>query len=162
MKKILKVVAAIIVVVVLALVTLPYLFKDKIEALIKEEGNKMLNAEFDFGNLDISLISNFPLASLTLEDFYLKGVGQFENDTLVDADEVTAAVNVMSLFGDEGFDIKKVLLDGVSVKAIVLPDSCVNWDIMKVTDEAEEEIPTEETGEESEEEEIIEGINLQE
>ena len=145
MKKILKVVAAIIVVVVLALVTLPYLFKDKIEALIKEEGNKMLNAEFDFGNLDISLISNFPLASLTLEDFYLKGVGQFENDTLVDADEVTAAVNVMSLFGDEGFDIKKVLLDGVSVKAIVLPDSSVNWDIMKVTDEAEEEIPTDTT-----------------
>lgn len=138
MKKILKITGAVIAVIALLLVTLPYLFKDKIEALVKEEGNKMLNAEFDFGNLDISLISNFPLASVTLEDFYLKGVGQFENDTLVAADEITAAVNVMSLFGDEGFDIKKVLLDGVSVKAIVMPDSAVNWDVMKPTDEVEE------------------------
>lgn len=138
MKKVLKIVGAIVLVIVLLLVTLPYLFKDKIEALVKEEGNKMLNAEFDFGNLDISLISDFPLASITLEDFYLKGVEQFENDTLVAADEITAAVNVMSLFGDEGFDIKKVLLDGVSVKAIVMPDSAVNWDVMKPSDEVEE------------------------
>ena len=142
MKKLLKVVAAIIVAIMLVLVAVPYLFKDKIEEIIKQEGNKMLNAEFDFGNLDISLFRNFPLASLTLEDFYLKGVGQFGSDTLVAANEVTAAVNVMSLFGDEGFDIQKVLLDGVSVKAIVMPDSSVNWDVMKVTEESAEEVET--------------------
>ena len=138
MKKFFKITGAIIALIVLLLFTLPYLFKDKIEALVKEEGNKMLNAEFDFGGLDISLIRNFPLASITLEDFYLKGVDKFSNDTLVASDEITVAVNVMSLFGDEGFDIKKVLLDGVSVKAIVMPDSTVNWDVMKPTDEVEE------------------------
>ena len=142
MKKLLKVVAAVIVAIMLILVAVPYLFKDKIEEIIKQEGNKMLNAEFDFGNLDISLIRNFPLASLTLEDFYLKGVGQFENDTLVAANEITAAVNVMSLFGDEGFDIQKVLLDGVSLRAIVMPDSSVNWDVMKMTEESVEEAET--------------------
>ena len=138
MKKFFKITGAIIALIVLLLFTLPYLFKDKIEALVKEEGNKMLNAKFDFGGLDISLIRNFPLASITLEDFYLKGVDKFSNDTLVASDEITVAVNVMSLFGDEGFDIKKVLLDGVSVKAIVMPDSTVNWDVMKPTDEVEE------------------------
>ncbi len=141
MKKFLKFSIAIIGIIVLLLAVLPYLFKDKIETLIKEEGNKMLNARFDFANLDISLLSNFPLASLTLEDFYLKGVGTFENDSLVVADEITAAVNIMSLFGDEGFDIKKILLDGVSLKAIVLPDSTVNWDVMKPTDETSEDVP---------------------
>ena len=139
MKKVFKIVAALFVALLLLLVSIPYFFKDEIEALIKEEGNKMLNAEFDFGSLDISLIRNFPKASITIEDFYLKGVGVFENDTLVAADEVTAAVNVMSLFGDEGFDITKVLLDGVSLNAIVLPDGAVNWDVMKPTDEVEEE-----------------------
>lgn len=142
MKKLLKVVAAIIVAIMLVLVAVPYLFKDKIEEIIKQEGNKMLYAEFDFGNLDISLIRNFPLASLTLEDFYLKGVGQFNSDTLVAANEITAAVNVMSLFGDEGFDIQKVLLDGVSLKAIVMPDSSVNWDVMKMAEESVEEAET--------------------
>ncbi|MBQ8695314.1 MAG: AsmA family protein, partial [Bacteroidaceae bacterium] len=141
MKKILKIAGIFLLAVILLVVSVPYLFKDKIEALIKEEGNKMLNARFDFGNLDISLIRNFPLASLTLEDFYLKGVAQFENDTLLAADEITAAVNVMSLFGDEGFDIQKVLLDEVSVKAIVMPDGTVNWDVMK---ESEDSAGTEE------------------
>lgn len=142
MKKLSKIAGGVVVVLLLLLlllISVPYLFKDKIETVIKEEGNKMLNAQFDFGNLDISLIRDFPLASLTLEDFYLKGVGQFENDTLLAADEFTAAVNVMSLFGDEGYDVQKVHLDAVSVKAIVMPDGAVNWDVMKESGEVEEE-----------------------
>lgn len=139
MKKVLKITAAIVAVILLLLVSIPYLFMGEVETLIKKEGNKMLNAEFDFGGLDISLIRNFPLASLTIEDFYLKGIGEFENDTLLSAGEVTAAVNVMSLFGDEGFDIKKILLDDVSVTAVVLPDGRVNWDVLKDTGEEETE-----------------------
>jgi hypothetical protein len=138
MKRILKIFVAFIAVVLLLLLSVPYFFKGGIEELIKKEGNKMLNAEFDFGGLDISLIRNFPLASLTIEDFYLKGVGQFENDTLLSAGEVTAAVNVMSLFGDEGFDIRMILLDNVSVTAVVLPDSTVNWDVMKDSGEEDD------------------------
>lgn len=143
MKKFLKITAAVIAVIVLLLVSLPLLFTDKIEALIKEEGNKMLNAKFDFESLDISLIRNFPLASVTLEDFYLKGAGVFENDTLVAAGELTASVNLMSLFGDEGYDIREILIDDASVKAIVLADGAVNWDIMKVAEE--EELAAEDT-----------------
>ena len=77
MKKFLKIAATVLVVLLLLLVSIPYLLKDKIETLVKEECNKMLNAEFGFDNLDISFIRNFPQASLTLEDFYLKGVGEF-------------------------------------------------------------------------------------
>lgn len=143
-KKVLKITGMVLLAVILLLVTAPYLFKDKIETLVKEECNKMLNAEFGFDNFDISFIRNFPQASLTLEDFYLKGVGEFENDTLLKANEITAAVNIMSLFGDEGFDIKKILLDGISVKAIVTPGGTVNWDVMKESTE-EETVEDEET-----------------
>lgn len=144
MKKFLKIAAVAVAVIVLLLFSLPLLFTDKIEALIKEEGNKMLNAQFDFESLDISLIRNFPLASITLEDFYLKGNGVFENDTLFAAGELTASVNLMSLFGDEGFDIREILIDDASVKAIVLADGAVNWDIMKATEE-EENVVAEDT-----------------
>lgn len=135
MKKFFKITVAIVVAVVLLLVSVPFFFKDKIELIIKQEGNKLLNAEFDFKGLDISLISNFPLASLTIEDFYLKGIGDFENDTLVAAEEVTASVNIASVFGDSGFDIREILLDNVSVKAVVLEDGKVNWDVMKASAE---------------------------
>lgn len=139
MKTFFKVAISIVAIILVLLFTLPFLFIDKIEALVKEEGNKMLNAEFDFKDLDISLIKNFPLASITLEEFYLKGVEEFGNDTLVKAKEISAAVNLLSLFGDEGYDIRRITLDGLSAKAIVLPDGKVNWDVMKESSEAEEE-----------------------
>lgn len=140
MKKIVKITIVAIAVIVLLLVAIPLLFTGKIEGIIKEEGNKMLNAEFDFESLDISLIRRFPQVSVSLEEFYLKGVGAFENDTLVSAEEITATMNLMSLFGDGGYEIKKILLDGVTLKAIVLADGSVNWDVMKLTEE-EEAIP---------------------
>lgn len=140
MKKIVKITIVAIAVIVLLLVAIPLLFTGKIEGIIKEEGNKMLNAEFDFESLDISLIRRFPQVSVSLEESYLKGVGAFENDTLVSAEEITATINLMSLFGDGGYEIKKILLDGVTLKAIVLADGSVNWDVMKPTEE-EEAIP---------------------
>ena len=123
---------------------LPYAFKGKIETIIKEEGNKMLNATFDFDNLDISLISQFPSASITLEGFWLKGAGEFENDTLLRCGELTAAVNVMSLIGDNGIEISKIIIDETKAKAIVLQDGRPNWDIMKSTSE-ESETPADTT-----------------
>ena len=83
MKKLIKIVGGTIVVLVLLLMILPMAFKGKIEGIVKSEGNKLLNAQFDFESLDISLLRNFPQASVSLNDFWLKGVDVFENDTLV-------------------------------------------------------------------------------
>lgn len=146
MKKIVKILGVTIVVILLSLIILPMAFRGKIEAIVKSEGNKMLNAEFDFKSLDISLIRNFPYASVSLNDFYLKGVDVFKNDTLVYAGELTAAVNVMSIFGDSGFEISKVIVDDTRLNAIVLENGKVNWDVMKpseevVTEEVEVEEP---------------------
>lgn len=138
MKKVLKIVGFIFVAIFLLLLILPLTLKGKIETIVKEEGNKMLNAQFDFKSLDISLISQFPSASVTLEDFWLKGVGEFENDTLLSAGELTAAVDLMSLFGDEGYQVTKVIVNDTKVKAVVLADGRPNWDVMK--DSGEEEV----------------------
>lgn len=138
MKKTIKAIAIIVAAIIILLFSLPLFFIDKIETMVKQEGNKMLNAEFDFESLDISLLKRFPLVAVTLEDFYLKGTGVFENDTLVKAGEITASMNILSLFGDEGYDIRKILLEDIDLKAIVLADGAVNWDVMKPTEEVEE------------------------
>ena len=119
---------------------LPMVFKGKIEGIVKSEGNKLLNAQFDFESLDISLLRNFPQASVSLNDFWLKGVDVFENDTLVYAGELTAAVNVMSLFGDGGFEVSKIIVDDTRLHAIVLEDGKVNWDVMKPSEPKVEEV----------------------
>ena len=142
MKKGLKITAITLGALLLLMLILPFAFRGKIESIVKTEGNKMLNAQFDFGSLDISLFRNFPKASVTLNDFWLRGVGEFEKDTLVQAGEVTAAINLFSLFGDSGYDISKVQITDTRLHAIVLADGRPNWDVMKpdstVTDTAEE------------------------
>lgn len=140
MKKAFKITGIAIVAIIVLLMVLPMAFKGKIETIVKQEGNKLLNAQFDFDNLDISLLSNFPQASITLKDFWLKGIGDFENDTLLQAGELTAAVNLMSLFGDGGYEISKIIIDDTKVKAIVLEDGRPNWDVMKVDSTATETV----------------------
>lgn len=130
MKKILKIFGITVATLMVLLMLLPFAFRGKIESVIKSEGNKLLNAQFDFESLDISLLRRFPLASVSLNDFWLKGVGVFENDTLVRAGELTAAVNLMSLISGD-YEVSKIIVDDTRVKAIVLEDGSVNWDVMK-------------------------------
>lgn len=145
MKKVLKIAGITLGVLLILLLVLPFAFQGKIEKLVKQEGNKMLNAQFDFSALDISLIRNFPSASITLEDFWLKGAGEFQNDTLIQAGELTAAVNLFSLFGNSGYDISKIIIEDTKVKAIVLENGHPNWDVMKPSADTTdtEETPTE-------------------
>lgn len=131
MKKGLKITAIAVVVLLLLMFILPFAFRGKIESIVKSEGNKMLNAQFDFRSLDISLFRNFPKASITLSEFYLRGTGEFEKDTLVQAGEIIAAIDLFSLFGDKGYDVSKIQIDNTDIHAIVLPDGHTNWDIMK-------------------------------
>ncbi|MDN0079292.1 AsmA-like C-terminal region-containing protein [Bacteroides gallinaceum] len=145
MKKVLKIAGITLSVLLILILVLPFAFQGKIEKLVKQEGNKMLNAQFDFSALDISLIRNFPSASITLEDFWLKGAGEFQNDTLIQAGELTAAVNLFSLFGNSGYDISKIIIEDTKVKAIVLENGHPNWDVMKPSADTTdtEETPTE-------------------
>ena len=147
MKKALKIAGITVGVILILLLVLPFAFQGKIEKIVKQEGNKMLNAQFDFRALNISLLRNFPSASVTLEDFYLKGTGAFENDTLIQAGELTAAVNLFSLFGDSGYDISRIIIEDTKVKAIVLEDGKPNWDVMKAS--AEEDTVQETSAESS-------------
>lgn len=145
MKRVLKIAGITLGVLLILILVLPFAFQGKIEKLVKQEGNKMLNAQFDFSALDISLIRNFPSASITLEDFWLKGAGEFQNDTLIQAGELTAAVNLFSLFGNSGYDISKIIIEDTKVKAIVLENGHPNWDVMKPSADTTdtEETPTE-------------------
>lgn len=146
-KKTLKIAGITLGVILLLLLILPFAFQGKLAKLVKEEGNKMLNAQFDFRTLNISLLRNFPSASVSLEDFWLKGTGPFENDTLIQAGELTAAVNLFSFFGDGGYDISRIIVKDTRVHAIVLEDGRPNWDVMKPSPDAE--TPEDETAQET-------------
>ena len=143
LKKGLKITGITVAVIVVLMLVLPFAFQGKVMEIVKKEANAMLNARLDFESLDISFFSHFPSASIELNGLSISGVGDFEGDTLVSARSIDVAVNVMSLFGDEGFDVNYIVLDKPSVKAVKLADGRVNWDIMK-PDTLAEENPVEE------------------
>ena len=149
MKKFVKI-AAIVVAVMLAVALIaPFALRGKIADIVKREANEMLAAKLDFEKLDISLLRHFPNASLDLKGLTLVGVDRFEGDTIVAAQRISVVVNLMSLFGDSGFEVTKVILSSPAVHAHKLADGAVNWDVMKPSDEAAEETPAEEPAEPS-------------
>lgn len=127
------------------LIIVPVVLKPKIGEIVKYEANEMLNARLDFEKLDLSLLRHFPHASVELKGLTLVGVDRFEGDTIVAADRISVVVNLMSLFGDSGYEVTKILLDRPSVSARKTADGAVNWDIMKpAAEEPEEEESDEE------------------
>ena len=54
MKKGLKIAAITVGVIIILMLLLPFAFQGKIADIVKTEGNKMLNAQFDFEGLNIS------------------------------------------------------------------------------------------------------------
>lgn len=145
MKKFAKITGLVLVCLLAALIIVPIAFQGKLKEIIVTEANKLLNAEFGFDDLDISLIREFPKASVGLEGFWIKGVDEFAADTLVYAGNVEVAVNLMSIFGNSGFDITKILVEDTYMKAIVLEDGRPNWDVMKASGIEEEEDTTSST-----------------
>lgn len=131
MKKGIKIAGIILAVFLALLLILPFVFQGKIKGIVENEINKMLNAKVTFADPSLSFIKSFPNASITLKDVVVTGVDDFENDTLLKAKNISATVNIMSFFGDSGYEISKVLIDDAAVYAHVLKDGKANWDIVK-------------------------------
>ncbi|MCM1151736.1 MAG: AsmA family protein [Alistipes sp.] len=141
MKKFLKIAALVVAVLLAVLIVAPMAFRGKIVEIVKREANEMLTAKLDFESLDLSLLRHFPHASVELKGLTLVGVDRFEGDTIVAARRISVVVDLLSLFGDEGFEITKVILASPALHAHKLSDGAVNWQVMKL---AETQTPAEE------------------
>ncbi len=135
MKKGLIITGITILVIFVLLITLPFLFQGKIKDLVKNQANELLNAKVEFKDLNLSFIRNFPNATISIEDLIVSGVDEFETDTLLSAGNLAATVNLKSIFGNSGYEIKKINIENTFVYAKVLESGKVNWDIMKASEE---------------------------
>jgi len=134
-KKIIAGLGILIVLLITAIVTLPIIFKDDIIQLVKDEANNNVNAQIDFGDFDLSLISSFPDFSFAISEVSVIGVDSFQGDTLVYIGDLLLTVDVMSVINGEEIAIKTVSIDRLKANAYVLKDGSANWDIAKASDE---------------------------
>ena len=138
-KRIGVIVVSVIAVIVGLMVAIPFLFKDKIKEIALNEVNKQLTADVGFDKIKISLIKNFPNASVTLKDLYIAGRGQFEGDTLLQTEELKLVVNMKSIFSANGFEIKRFVMNSTSLFAHELENGEANWNIVPEADSNDNE-----------------------
>lgn len=129
-KRILATVGILILLLILAVILIPILFKDKIEAAVKDEVNKTVNATIDWGEWDITLLKNFPNLTVEIADLKVSNVAPFEGIDLARIGVLTATVDIMSLFGEK-IDIRQIGLVKPYIHVKVLEDGRANWDIAK-------------------------------
>ena len=160
LKKILKItgisLGSLVGFIFILLLVIPFFVKEKAGEIVKLVANEYVTAKVDFSDLDISLIRHFPSASIAIDDLNVTGSAPFENITLVGAKRIEIVVNLMSLFSEDGYEVKHIILDTPNVNAIVNSNGIANWDIMKESGEIEETEESEDINEEVSEEVNVE------
>lgn len=106
MKKFLKIVAIVLGTILLILLITPLLFEKQLKDLVRTTINDNVNARVAFADLDLSLLRNFPNATLSLDELSILNNAPFEGDTLVFSEEVVLRMSVMELFRDSGKPMK--------------------------------------------------------
>ncbi|MEM1320617.1 MAG: AsmA-like C-terminal region-containing protein [Bacteroidota bacterium] len=134
LKRSFKVIGVLLLLLIVAIIAIPYLFKDQIVERIKADINRTVDAKVEFADVNLSFIRSFPRFSFQLEDFKISGVDEFEGLTLAAADQASFALNLSFLFNqDQPIDIYSVQLDKPIINVKVLPDGKANYDIAKTT-----------------------------
>jgi hypothetical protein len=140
MKKTLKIsgiiIGSLLLFLVAAALIIPVAFREKIKEKVESGINEMLNAKVTFADYKLSLLRSFPNTAFSMYGLNVTGTGQFEGDTLASFRSFGLIFNTLSIFGDEGYEIKSIIIDRPLINAIVAGDGAENWDIMKETPEA--------------------------
>ncbi len=131
LKKILKIAAIVLVVIVAALFAIPYFFKDQIKAKIAEAINESVDAKVSFADADLSLFKNFPNATVGIEKLVIINKAPFEGDTLVSLGELNLKMSIKELFKgkDEPLNIQGISSTNGLINIIFNKDGVGNFDI---------------------------------
>jgi len=102
LKKILKATGIILLVLIVALVAAPFLFKDKIKELVVKSINENVDATVAFEDVDLSLFKSFPKANVTIDRLSIINKAPFAGDTLFYSGEVNLKMSIKELFKGDG------------------------------------------------------------
>ncbi len=138
MKKTIVIILIIIVVLIGALAAIPLFFKGALLEKTKTTINKQVNAEVDFETFKLSLFKDFPKVTLDLGNVLVIGVGEFQQDTLLNVAALRAKINLKELFNKEGTSIEEIYLLHPDLNLIVAESGSANWDLAKESSQTSE------------------------
>ena len=130
-KKILKGLGIFIVLIIIGLAVAPFIFKDKIKALVLKTINENVEANVAFEEVDLSLFKSFPNATVTIDKLSIINKAPFEGDTLFYSGELNLKMSIKELFkGDnEPMNLQGFTSNDAKVTIIFNKDGLGNYDI---------------------------------
>jgi hypothetical protein len=136
-KKILKGLGIFLLVTIIALAAAPFLFKDKIKAMVLKSINENVDATVAFADVDLSLLKSFPNANVTISNLGIINKAPFEGDTLFYAGETNLKMSIKELFKSENetMNLQSFRLKDAVVNVIFNKDGIGNFDIALKDDE---------------------------
>lgn len=141
MKLFIKFIGFLLLVLAVAIVAIPYFYRDKIAEIVKEEINKSVNATVDFGDFNLSLLRSFPHFNFQLQDLSVINKAPFDGDTLAFVPEFALTIDLMSVIRGSAPEVTRVNISKPVVNALVLEDGAANWDIVPESEEVATETP---------------------
>ena len=137
-KKILKWGGITLLLLIIAMIAIPFFFKDTIKEKVIEMANENLKANIGLQDVDISLFKNFPKARVTLNDFVLVNKEPFVGDTLFAAKHIDVTLSIKDLLAGN-YNLLGANVKDASVYIHLNKEGEGNYDIAIPSDKPEEE-----------------------
>lgn len=134
MKKALKILGIILLILIIGLITAPFLFQNKIKDIVKNVINENVNAKVEFSDVDLSFLKSFPKANVTISDLAITTFAPFEGDTLASVKTVNIDLSIKELFKKETDDpiaIQNIEIDKALANILVNENGQNNYNIAK-------------------------------
>jgi hypothetical protein len=112
------------------MILIPIIFKPQIVGMIKEQANKNINANLNFGDVNLSLFSHFPNATIRLENLTIVNREPFADDTLLSLQKFEGTADLAALLFSGEVDLVSILLVDPKIMLVKNEAGQTNWDIM--------------------------------
>ncbi|WP_452599746.1 AsmA family protein [Pontimicrobium sp. MEBiC01747] len=139
MKKILKITGISLLVIIILLITAPFIFQSQIKDMVRNFINNSVNAKVEFADVNLSFLSSFPQANVTVDELKITNFKPFEDETLATVKSLSFDMSVSELFktASEG----PVIVNAIAVNEALVTLKTnkfgdVNYDIAKKDDKA--------------------------
>ncbi|MFC7444865.1 Outer membrane protein [Mesoflavibacter sp. HG96] len=134
MKKKLKIVGISILILLVVLIASPFIFQKQIKNLVRNYINNNVNAKVEFNDVNLSFLSSFPQANVTIDQLSITTFEPFKNDTLANVKQLSLDMSVKELFKTASEDpiiVNSINIDNAFINLKTNKDGQVNWDIAK-------------------------------
>lgn len=118
MKKALKITGSTILILIVLLITIPFVFQSQIKNAVKEFINSNLNAQVEFSDISLSFLRNFPKATVSVSDLKITNFEPFKDEVFTTAKNISFTMPIKELF--KNADDAPIIINSITVNEALL------------------------------------------